>query len=316
MKNFIIKIIRDFILPIMAFVCLIEFILSALPTSYSVKRDLIENNKNSIEVYLTGTSHIFSGLNPKYLDWSAVNIANNSQSLYYDIEILEKYLDQLSSLKIIVFEVNIFTFLYNLDLGPEPWRRKYYYSYFGIPPETVNESIFEKFHFLNYRPTDIVNLIKNFANYNAYYSSKGWAKQTIQSKGISESMITYKYREITDEYMNSSHPAHILSRFEELLAELKNKNVQVILINPPIYEGLYEKFSTYEVERTMTIIHDLCHKFNIEFLDYSNTKSFIASDFVDTDHLTQKASTRFTNLFNQDLMKLHSKTKKVDHHRY
>ena len=87
-----------------------EYLLRTFPNTYDVKQKLITKNSSEIEVIFTGTSHVFSGIRPKGIDFNSVNLANNSQSLYYDIQIVKRNLDYLKNLKAVVFEINFFTF--------------------------------------------------------------------------------------------------------------------------------------------------------------------------------------------------------------
>ena len=47
---------------------------------------------------IVGTSRAFSGIIPSKMPYYSINIANNSQSIYYDIELLEKYIKKLQTL--------------------------------------------------------------------------------------------------------------------------------------------------------------------------------------------------------------------------
>jgi hypothetical protein len=107
MRSFLIR-LAVFLIPLISLVFLYELFLTSITTSFTVKRDLVEQNLDSTELVAIGTSKIFAGINPSNLDYFAINLANNSQSSYYDIKILEKYIDKLPKLKVMVFRNQLF----------------------------------------------------------------------------------------------------------------------------------------------------------------------------------------------------------------
>ena len=69
-------------------VVLYENSLSFVPNTYTLKKKLVEENKEHIQMIVLGTSRAFSGIMPNKMNDFTVNIGNNSQSIYYDIELL------------------------------------------------------------------------------------------------------------------------------------------------------------------------------------------------------------------------------------
>ncbi|HRB69044.1 MAG TPA: hypothetical protein PLC92_02955, partial [Chitinophagales bacterium] len=77
----------------------LELLLRDIPNDYSFKKNYLNTNSNNIEVLFLGSSHIYYGINPEYISQKSFNAAHISQSLNFDLAILEKYKDRWTNLK-------------------------------------------------------------------------------------------------------------------------------------------------------------------------------------------------------------------------
>ena len=66
-----------------------ELLLRNIPNDYSFKKNYLNTKSNSIEVLFLGSSHIYYGINPEYISRNSFNGSHISQSLNFDLEILE-----------------------------------------------------------------------------------------------------------------------------------------------------------------------------------------------------------------------------------
>ena len=82
-----------------------------------------------IETLILGSSQSLNAVNPSFLSKKAYNLANTSQSLYYDIALTEKYLDKMPKLKTVCVGIAYFSFFGEMEDTDEEWRT-YYYRYF------------------------------------------------------------------------------------------------------------------------------------------------------------------------------------------
>ena len=78
-----------FLIPVIASGILLETFLRQIPNDYTLKREYLDKNSDSVQVLVLGSSHAIHGINPALMNKRSFNAANWSQSLDYDLEILK-----------------------------------------------------------------------------------------------------------------------------------------------------------------------------------------------------------------------------------
>ena len=105
-----------------------------VPNPYRTKAERMEHGPMPRSIVL-GNSHSYYGVRPDMLPAPAVSLANVSQPLAYDLELLRHYeaLGRLDSLRFIVAQVS-FTSLFDKDFEdtPEWYRCINYKLYMGL----------------------------------------------------------------------------------------------------------------------------------------------------------------------------------------
>ncbi len=301
MKLFLNKIFFFFFVTVFL-LALYEKSLSFVPNPYTVKKKLIEEKKDSIKMVIVGSSRAFSGIIPNRIDSFSVNIANNSQSIYYDIEILKKNIKNLPHLKTIVFDINFFTFEYNLDVGPEAWRAIYYRNTFNIIPQTKELSFSDKFLIKMYKPKDIIFHINSIPQYNNYYENRGFASNIVGNNIINKEDATKRYNHLFNKYMLKSEKAKIIEDLEIFLESLTNTKIKVVFVQIPVSPTMYNYIDKKLLVENNNILNNLCEKYdNVESINMLNDMRFLDDDFRDSDHLNLKGAIKFSDLLNSEI---------------
>jgi len=101
----IIKKLILILFPVLVFVITLELYARSIPTSYSIKDMELIKKQDQIEILVLGSSHSNFGINPKYFGHEAFNISNTSQDLFYDYQLLLKYLPKCENLKIVIIPI-------------------------------------------------------------------------------------------------------------------------------------------------------------------------------------------------------------------
>jgi len=289
-----------FAIPIIIAAVLMELLLRSIPNTYDIKNSLLEENASNIEIVLCGTSHTFGGIDPTQFDKFTVNIANDSQSLYYDIMILEKYLDQLTSLKMVVFEINFFSLYYNLDKGIESWRNIFYYQTFDIKPQTASLNFLDKIRLFNLTSSEITLLFKNYKLNQKYKANYGFAKNEILPKQINESTAKHKYDQFSNKFVNSA-PEDLLGRLRKTLVRLSDKNIKIVFVQIPVSKQLCYFLQDPNTINKFDRLDQYIIEFQIKNLTYLCDQRFNDSLFVDTDHLSYEGAKLLTSFLINDL---------------
>lgn len=96
-----------------------EWMVRRQPTSYTSKARFLLHNGESVATLILGPSHAYYGLKPQLLGDSVFNLANVSQTPDYDRELLERYIDSMPNLRLLILNITPFTFREpSLDDGP------------------------------------------------------------------------------------------------------------------------------------------------------------------------------------------------------
>jgi len=278
-----------------------EFFLRNFSNTYDIKKELIDVNQSQVEVFFLGTSHSFSGINPREIDRPALNLANNSQSLYYDIRILEESLDDLPALKTVVFEVNFFSFFYNLDKGPEAWRNVFYYQSFGIDAQTEQLSLLDLSRSYQLKRNELVLLMESQEQNKTYFDALGFAGAETDRKELTEAAAHKKFLSFSNDYINEESE-YLINRLSNLLDQLEDRNINVVIIQTPVSSFLssYIKKSEY-LNKTNQILNQLEKQYDITHLNYLYDERFNDELFQDADHLSIEGSKLLTFIVNEDL---------------
>jgi len=64
-------------------------------SQYIVKKRLLESAANQVQTLTVGSSHTYYGILPKFMDYGTFNLAHVSQSIYYDVELVQEFLPRL-----------------------------------------------------------------------------------------------------------------------------------------------------------------------------------------------------------------------------
>lgn len=278
---------------------LLELLLRTFPNTYDIKQNLIAKNSSEIEVLFLGTSHVFSGIRPERMDFESVNLANNSQSLHYDMQILKRQLNSLSNLKAVVFEINFFSFKYNMDFGPENWRNVFYYQSFGIKPQTEQLCCLDLSRLYQLKRNEMIMLLQSQKQNKRCFEELGFGRVEDDGNAPSQESAQKKFNSFSQDYINSDD-AQVVQDFSELIMQLKRANVDVYILRFPAssYLTSYIKESSY-LNRIDSVLNPMFHNLGAKELDYFDEHRFNDDLFYDSDHLNMKGTNVLTGLVNE-----------------
>lgn len=283
-----------FIVPILIGITVSELLLRNIPNDYSYKSKYLDKNAQKIETLFLGSSHFYSGVNPIFISSKSFNAAHSSQSLDFDLKILEKYNDEWDSLKIIVVPVDYFSLYSKLETGIEAWRVKNYSLYYGILSDYKVENNTEVFN---------TKFKANFDRIQQYYfngkneiicSDLGW--------GLNYNSKNNKDLKISGKTAAKRHTAKNKDYFNENVAVLnriiefaKNKNCTVIFVTTPAHMAYVSNLNATQLNSTVTEIRNLAKlNKNVRYLNMLTDSSFVNEDFYDADHLNEIGAKKFS----------------------
>lgn len=304
MKTFILKLLI-FLLPLMLLLTYLEFKVSQIPTYLSQKKGYFETQLDNIEVVSTGLSY-GNSIDPQFFDHKGFNLFNDAEDLYYDIQVIEKYLGRLPKLKLVILPISYFSLEYRLDRSPWAWRAPFYKFIFNIPPQD-STSLFNP-GFYSYTAAygwhEVLNYIKNgfSGNMNNILHHNGWRE--VGTKGIIDSPESIRQGRQNIEYIESilmddrtnKTNKELISGFIEFC---QSRKIKVILVTPPFFHTYYDFIDPVKYGRMQDNIKILTEKHQIPYHNFLKDGRFVSDDFYTGDHVNNHGAEKFSRILNE-----------------
>lgn len=292
--------------PILLFLFYLEYNLKSMPNSYTYKRNCFENQLDSIEVLVLGSSQIAYGVNPIYFSKKGFNIANISQTIFYDTHLVLKYINKMSKLKKVIITISYFSFGEQLYDGVEVWRDYCYSQFWDINFPEINNLDLAKYSkiFLYTPKLSLLYCMQNFkvdliegAKPNGYL----WHDTILNSLNISD-YLGYQRVRYHDIIYKENRVNENIADLELLVRELKRRNIIPIIITPPVFVT-YSKYANKTVlNRNQKIILSICEKYDCKYFNYFTDNRFLKSDFYDNDHLNFIGANKFSKILDKEVI--------------
>jgi hypothetical protein len=304
MKQLLIKTFL-IMLPVIMAIFATEILVRNIPNEYSYKCRYLDKNSEKIETLILGSSHSYFGIDPVFISGSAFNVANVSQSLKYDFEILRKYQNNIGELKIIVLPIDYFSFWSDLADGSESWRVKNYVLYFDMKSNRLKD-------YSEFLSNDLMNNIRRMGGYyilkrSISCSDLGWGTTFHSSKSgdLTETGKTAAKRHTQDDIFSARYQKIYDENIVNLnsLADFCNqRNVKLVLITMPTYYTYRENLNKIQLDKMYETIDNFLetHKY-VVYLNYFDDTDFVAQDFFDADHLNEIGAEKFSKKLQKDM---------------
>ena len=319
MKLFLKKILF-FVLPLFAFVLIMDFYLVNMNSLYKEKANGLAEHANEIEILILGNSHATYGVDPSSFSIFAFNIANVGQSIYFDKELTLQNLKKLTNLKYVLISLDYHSLYFSRQRG-----ERNIWSYYGngikYPSDNYKKADISPFLF-GYDPRVSFSLVKKnilnkwefrdedyFIDYDVELGvsrTDTTVKGYISFSGTEQDVFNNEYyiNRINgfDNLINSSTEKElVLNELGELISTLQSKGVKPIFFSTPTFREYNIFLDSSIINNNLIDSENLCKKYNIEFLDYSINHDFIKDEFFNPDHLNKKGAARFSRILDSRL---------------
>lgn len=290
-----------FILPLFFCCAFLECVLQNTPNVYSQKHKYLRQHSNTIESLFLGSSHALYGINPEFISGDSFNAAHVSQTLNFDLAILQQHKGKWKNLKTIVIPIDYFTLFENLEVGVESWRVKNYHLYYGITEYSSFQNHFELLspHVLKAIYRSLKHYL--FAETILTINELGWGTDYHSSKSHDlerSGQIAAQRHTVSNHTLFERNVSYL----KEIIAFAKSNNTKVILYTSPVYPSYIRHLDQDQMNKTLQTVSFL-DKTNahVYFYDLMQHKRFIAEDFYDADHLNEKGAQKMSLIINNHL---------------
>ncbi len=311
-KNFNRKVFI-FILPIVVIAIGIEILLRQIPNEYTYKRDFIGKHGDSIETLILGPSHTYMGLNPKYFNSKAFNLAANSQPLKYDNELFHKFKKHLTNLKTVIIPVSYKTLTVGEnELYADKIHIAPYHIYYNL--DLVNKTALEYSYLLSFDRKSSFYKIFNYltSDYDELIlcDESGWnPSRTTNNRDDKFFEMTVKRKSKSDPLENFDIKKKALRQnkvyIEEIVTYCNLKNINVILLTTPVHKVLYKSKDDPKLKIVENTCLELVHAYkNCFFINELQDTRFTNIDFYDISHLNVDGATVLSKIVNKKIESL------------
>jgi hypothetical protein len=291
----------------------VEYRLNDVPNSYNQKRKNFESQLTKIQVLQLGPSHALYGVDPGCFSYHGFNLANNSQSFYYDTKLSLKYIDKMTSLKIVIISVGYQSFRFQLRNSIENWRENFYYSFWHIDDPYLPFFRVEKISkFFMYKVPKVRYLmLHHFQDRinDVYIDSNGFSPLPVTCTDansatcdINDSAARKRIKFLNSE-MSKNYIAENLNYLKSFLDIVKAKHIKLVFITCPVYTLLREYQDTMVLKENDSLVHMLCNLYGGVYFNYSSDPRFNIQDFNDADHLNYVGAGKFSKIIDSEILR-------------
>ncbi|UUM12941.1 hypothetical protein NQU17_05105 [Clostridiaceae bacterium HFYG-1003] len=296
MKRFLLR-SGCFILLLAALFGALELGLRSIPNDYAYKNHYLEEHASSLEVLSLGSSHSYYGIDPAYFDRPSFNASHVSQSLFYDLGILDKFKDDMTQLKYILLPISSFTLSHRIEDGTEAWRVRSYHLYYDLAVPQGITPLYEvtgNDGFTNFKR--VADYLRTGQGVNC--DERGFlARPPEDPQDLEATGIRAAKRHNAMNPVHQTENRHIL---DALLQDARSIGARVILYTPPGHDEYVGRLDPAAVRQMKELAETLDRSSQVViYLNFLEDPRFADSDFYDADHVNAAGARKLTGLINQ-----------------
>ena len=304
MKRFLTRTLA-FLLPVIVFVVLCEIGLRTRMTDYKYKNQWLTEHASTVEVFVLGSSHTYSGIDPTVFSLKAFNGAHMSQDLNYDEFIFRKFAPGMESLKYLILPISYFTPYWKLEETPDRGRVKDYMLYYNCPYHPFNPQYrLEVYDGL--RPFVAMKALAGIYPPRFFSDSGQLTNYTLQ---LRNDYWKESGSPAAERHTNRSLDRHVydenLTHAMRIAALCQEMDVTLILLTTPTYRTYQENL----MPEQLCQMHAFCRQVesafpNVRYLDLETDERFVEEDFYDADHLNEVGARKLTQILDDYIIRL------------
>ena len=291
-----------FALPLLLGWGVLEWGMRRVPNSNSEKRDRLAAMAGDVETLVLGSSEAYYGIAAGEFSSPAFNLANNSQTLYYDDQILARVLPSLPKLRRVLIPISYFTLYYQLYDHDEDWRQYGYAQEWGIPPARSADRwdlrMWSRVALYAPRVALAAARARFRTNLAPETDAHGWYEVRDDLKVTWDLSAAWCAEPLArhHSWMKLVHEPLALASLEDILRQLRSRNVEAVLITTPVWPTYEAGMRPTYAERTATTIRRLQREYGVRYLSFRHEPRLHEEDFHDCGHLNARGARRFTHM--------------------
>jgi hypothetical protein len=314
MKSFVTKVII-FFLPLIIAYPFLDARLAQIPNYFSEKKEFIESQLTEIEALTMGSSQ-GNSINPQFFNKEAFNLSSDSQDLYYDMRLIEKYIERMPNLQLVIIPISYFSLEYRIDHSQSSWRTFFYKLIWGIPPQEDYAILQAGFYSYvsAYGWSEVQNYLQN--GFESRIGEKmmpnGWRETpTIILEESPEKELQVSQTKIKPDegIMNSREIARNITWLQKIINLCHSRKVNVVFITTPVHHYYSDHVDPATFLRMQNEIAQLARNNGVKYFNFLKDERFSAADFYNRDHLNNQGCEKFTKILSDEIYRNFSNIK-------
>lgn len=297
----LLKKLVSFSLPVLLIFIVFELFYRLIPNDYSVKYEEIPKKLNKTELLFLGNSHTFYGLNPRYFNRPAYNLAHISQTIYFDQLLFNQYINQFGNLKCVVLNIEYTSLSEIVETEENKWRKYYYQTYMHLDVPSIKSYDLTKYFISSTRTFNansklIAQYLKDGTIAHCDQNGFGTNYKKSAKKPLLEKDALIRVKNIEDGLMNFTDN---ISRIQSMIDACKKRNIKVLLLNMPVTKYFSDNVNPVKLKKIQNTCKIITSKnANVYNLNLFTDKRFTLEDFYDADHLDTGGAAKCSRIVN------------------
>jgi hypothetical protein len=297
-----------FILPFLIFYPLLEIKLSQIPNIYDKKKEFIESQINEIEVLSMGSSH-GDAINPDYLSQKTFTFNYKAQDLYYDMKLINTYIDRMPRLKVVILPISYFSLEFEIDRSKTWTLAPFYYHAWRIPPQHLDSFFNLRYFSLTaaYGWEKVVHYIQNGFTDNEWETMRmngQWMPGNQVLKDSPHESENGYYKVLShQELMDPGSTQENLKILENIITSCQSRHIDVILVTTPAHHTYFDFLDKTRWQVVQNAMKYLMDNYHVVYKNYLKDPRFYDSDFSDNDHVNTQGSIKFSQILDEEIIR-------------
>lgn len=264
---------------LLVFSGIIEYCQLRVGNNYSYKYWYMEEHRDKIRTLLLGNSTIENSINPQLIGDSTFNLASSYRWIYYDFQLLDKYISDMPNLKQVIFGMNY----------PNPFHQSYHFS--DSDNNDYEKHMYEKFMHIKYddNSNHWLGLFRGYIDYRSLFV--GHLCDSLGYEAVEgQSDLWQTEHNIDHNVIYNEHAQEELAEFTNYLKEMARlchlHKVRFIVITPPCHDSYIANVRQEGLDILHGIIESVRSEYPVEYIDYLQDEEFRAdSVYYNCSHL-------------------------------
>lgn len=289
-----------FLIPVFIVWLGVELFYRCTDTAYTEKNKQLRTEYSDAEVLVLGNSHALYGIDPEYFDSRTYNVANISQTLYFDELILNTYLDSLPQLETVIITISYFSLSQKDNTMGDVWRKYFYKHQMNLDVPLVSRWDIKNYSLALTRRFDAsVEFVKVYLEEGtiARIKPNGYGLQDerdiVPDKEAIVPIILKRHEDGSSDFTQNTERLHTM------INTCKQRGINVLMVEMPMYKTYWEALRKDKKDTIEGILQKLEREYkNTFYLKLSQDPRFEEKDLRDLDHLTNEGAAKASRIIN------------------